>query len=178
MTSGCSAPFGSLTQQFAFYEMSSQIVRLHDENASPGASSGTGGALAIFDTNGGSTRAEYVVRGETAEASMYALLKKATQDPCTTDGPQPRIAAFAPPATVNLPISFVRCSTLRNRVEIVAAQARALRGVLAANARNRKDLDRIAVDIAKISAVQEKSWAQAIEKLTDMARDVKSGAAK
>jgi hypothetical protein len=39
-------------------------------------------------------------------------------------------------------------------------------------------LDRVAADIAKVSGVQEKSWARAIDMLTEMAGEVKKGAAK
>jgi hypothetical protein len=155
------------------------MVQLHHENeSSTGASGYSQGVLAIFDSNGEKVKAEYIIMGETAESSMHALLKKSGIDPCAPNGPRPRIAAFAPPATVDLPISFTRCSTLRDQVKLLTAQTRALRQVLAANARNRKDLDRVAADIAKISSVQQESWTRAIDMLTEMTRRVQGGAGK
>jgi hypothetical protein len=179
LLAACSPPFGSFAQQQAFYGMSGEMWKIQSDNRSRTVLAGSpGGLLAVFDTNGDGVTTKYLIDGETAEGAMFALIKSHVADPCISDGPNPRIVGFAPPPAVDLPISFVRCSTLRDQVKLMIAEKSALRNLLAASKNNRKDLDRVAADLAKISNVQEASWKQAIDILSQLSQQSPAGAGR
>jgi hypothetical protein len=180
----CSVPFGSDAQRRSFDEMSKQMAQMHDQSkANSKTLQDHNGIMAVFDTNNEAVTAKYVVRGETPQSAMSALVDSSSvTDPCVSDGPKPRVVGFAPPDAVDLPISFLPCSTVRDQVrsyrdqiQLHEAQERALRNLLSLSVNNRKGLDRLGAGMAKISNIQEVSWTRALEILTELSRNIQRG---
>lgn len=161
----CNTSFGSTAQRHSYNAMASDLKRLQRGKQIKNSNSGV---LVIFDNNGASPIAKQTVRGQTKEAAMFALVRGGSPNPCRSRGPKATIAAFAPPPTVDLPMDFVQCSTLRDQAKLIQTQKRTLEKLVGATASNRASLDRIAKDLAAIANAQDMSWAQVIALLEQM----------
>lgn len=128
LISGCSDREFSFRHQRSMYEgMGEHVTELQKQNTSREmADEGGSGLLVIFDTSARQVKPALTSKGRTAEEAMRAIVARSTS-PCGPNGEELAIAAFASPATVPLPITFVRCSVLAAEIRERTATADSLR---------------------------------------------------